>query len=131
MQAVVHAPAPAGEVWNSTVSMPRSDVATALSITVPRSGVPGSVSVTATVLNVAALLKIEPGLLVPATKAASDLPKLTGSRTASSSRAVTAQVSRLVRNARAGMGGHAHARVTSAIGGVRATREGLDTCWTG
>ena len=63
MQAVVQVLAPAGEVWKTTEPMPRSEVATALSITVPRSGVPGSVSVTATVLKLAALLNTEPGFV--------------------------------------------------------------------
>ena len=58
MQAVVHVLAPAGEVWKTTELMPRLEVATALSITTPRSGVPGSVSVTATVLKLAAALKV-------------------------------------------------------------------------
>ena len=83
MQTVVQVLAPAGEVWKTTLAMPRSEVATALSITVPRSGVPGSVSVTATVLKLAALLNTESGFVVPATNAACERPRPIGSRTAS------------------------------------------------
>jgi hypothetical protein len=43
------------------------EVATALSITTPRSGVPGSVSVTATVLKLAAALKVWFGFVLWAT----------------------------------------------------------------
>ncbi len=100
MQTVVQVLAPAGEVWKTTLAMPRSEVATALSITVLRSGVPGSVSVTATVLKLAALLNTEPGFVVPATNAACERPRPIGSRTASTSSPVRAQVIRLVRKAR-------------------------------
>ena len=76
--------APAGEVWKTTELMPRSDVATALSITVLRSGVPGLVSETATVLKLAALLNTELGFVVAATNVASEFRRPIGSRTASS-----------------------------------------------
>ena len=79
--------------------MPRSEVATALSAMVPCSGEPGSVSVTATVLKVDALLNTEPGLPDWATNAAFERPRPIGSRTASSSSPVRAQVIRLVRKA--------------------------------
>ena len=92
VQAVVHVFAPAGEVSNITEPMPRPEVATALSITTPRSGVPGSVSVTATVLKLAAALKVWFGFVLAATKAASDEPRPTGSRMASSASAVRGQV---------------------------------------
>src|SRR5215207_5858447 len=80
--------------------MLRSDVATALSISVPRSGVPGFVSVTATVLKLPAVLNTEPGFVVTATKAASERPRPIGTRTASTSSPVRAQVMRFVRKAR-------------------------------
>ena len=113
VQAVVQVLAPAGEVWKTTVPMPRSEVATALSVTLPRSGEPGSVIETKTVLKLDALLKIEPGLLEPATNAASELRRPTGSSTASTTSPVRAHVMRLVRKARSMGGTCARARYVS------------------
>ena len=110
VQRVVHVFAPAGEVWNATVPMPRSELAMALSVTVPRSGVPGSVSVVKTVLKVVALLNSEFGLVEPATNAASELRRPTGSSTASMTTPVRAQVIGLVKKARSMGGTRARAR---------------------
>ena len=117
MQAVVHVFAPAGEVSNVTEPMPRPEVATALSITTPRSGVPGSVSVTATVLKLAAELKVWFGFVLWATKAACEEPRPIGSRMASSASAVSGQVAVWVRTARS-MGGHAHTRALRLLSAV-------------
>src|SRR3954454_18290031 len=70
VQAVVQAAAPAGEVWNVTPAMPRSDAAVADSVSVPRRFAPGSASETATVLKSLAVAKLVPGLAEAAVKSA-------------------------------------------------------------
>ena len=69
-QASVHVPAPAGEVWKRTRSMPRSELAVPDSETTPRCGVPGSSIETATVLKSAAAAKALPGEFDAGTKSA-------------------------------------------------------------
>ena len=68
--ASVHVPAPAGEVWKRTRSMPRSELAVPESETTPRRGVPGSSIDTATVLKSAAAAKALPGEAETGTKSA-------------------------------------------------------------
>ena len=106
--------------------MPRSEVATALSITTPRSGVPGSVSVTATVLKLEAVLKIWFGFVA--------LGHVGGLRGAHADRQQDGQH----RERGQGPGGsvgengaehggkRAHTRVTTAIGRLRVVREAVD-----